>query len=133
MRIRLIWAIISIILEEIAIAVVVLMVLPDYDINIPVIVLVLIMVGWLVLSVLLFIVGNRALLRAPVNDPEAIIGKRGVAVEEINPQGLVKIQGELWGAQSAEKIAIGEEAIVTGYSGIKLTVTRLDTSADKDE
>ena len=102
MRIRLIWAIISIILEEIAIAVVALMVLPNYDINIPVIVLVLIMVGWLVLSVLLFIVGNRALLSAPVNDPEAIIGKRGVAVEEINPQGLVKIQGELWGAQSAE-------------------------------
>jgi len=133
MKIRLIWAIISIILEEIAIAVIALMVLPNYNVNVPVIVLVLIMIGWLVLSVLLFIVGNRALLREPVNDPEAIIGKRGVAVEEINPQGLVKIQGELWGAQSAEKIAVGEEVIVVGYTGIKLKVTRLDIPAGKTE
>ncbi|HAS05216.1 MAG TPA: hypothetical protein DCR71_05655 [Dehalococcoidia bacterium] len=133
MKVRLIWAIISVILEEIAIAVIALMVLPNYGVSVPVIVLVLIMIGWLGLSVLLFIASSRALQREPVNDPEAIIGKRGVAVEEINPQGLVKIQGELWGAHSAEKIAVGEEVIVIGYTGIKLKVTRFDTPAEKNE
>ncbi len=133
MKIRLIWAIVSVIIEESAIAVIVLMLLPQFDINVPVVVLVLIMLGWLILSVLLFIAGNRALQRKPVNDPDAIVGKKGIAIEEINPQGLVKINGELWGAESAENIAIGEEVIVTGYSGIKLKVERCDVTGDKIE
>ena len=125
MKFRFIWAIVSVVIEEITILVIALLVLPRFDINVPVIVLVLIMVGWLVLSALLFIAGNRALQRKPVNEPEAIIGKKGIAVEELNPKGLVKIGGELWGVESAEKIAIGEEVIVTGYSGIKLKVARI--------
>ncbi|MDD4923621.1 MAG: NfeD family protein [Dehalococcoidales bacterium] len=133
MKFRLVWAIVSVVFEEIAILVIALLVLPRFDINIPVIVLVLIMVGWLALSSFLFIAGNRALQRKPVNEPEAIIGKKGVAVEGLSPSGLVKINGELWGAESAENIAIGEEVIVTGYSGIKLTVTRYDVPGDKIE
>ncbi|MFA5629771.1 MAG: NfeD family protein [Dehalococcoidales bacterium] len=127
MKMRLIWAIISIFAEEAAILAVCLLVLPRYNINIHIAVVVLIMVAWLVLSVLLYQAGSRALLKHPVNDPEAIIGKQGVVVQEINPQGLVKIQGELWGANSEEKIDVGEKITVIDCTGIKLTVIRSDS------
>ena len=133
MKFRLIWAIVSLVIEEIAILVIALLVLPRFDINLPVVVLVLIMVGWLALSALLYAVGVRALDRKPVDDMNCIIGKKGIAVEEINPHGLVKIGGELWGAESTENIAVGEEVIVTGYSGIKLTVERCGVTGDKNE
>jgi membrane protein implicated in regulation of membrane protease activity len=133
MKFRLIWAIISVIVEEIAIVVIALMVLPLFDIHIPVTALVLIMVGWLLFSALLFIPGNNALLRKPVYDKRCIIGQKGVVAKELNPKGLVKIDGELWGAESAENIATGEEVIVTGYSGIKLKVARYTVPSDKIE
>ena len=133
MRFRVIWAIVSVIVEEIAILVIALLILPLFDVQIPVTALVLIMVGWLLFSALLFIPGNRALLRKPVFDMKCIVGQKGVAVEELHPKGLVKINGELWVAESAEKIAIGEEVIVTGYKGIKLSVERCQFSGDKPE
>jgi membrane protein implicated in regulation of membrane protease activity len=133
MRFRVIWAIVSVIVEEIAILVIALLILPLFDVQIPVTALVLIMVGWLLFSALLFIPGNRALLRKPVYDMKCIVGQKGVAVEGLNPKGLVKINGELWGAESKETIAIGEEVIVTGYSGIRLTVVRFVVPDAKTE
>ncbi len=127
-----IWAIVSVIVEEIAILVVALLVLPLFDIKVPVIALVLIMIGWLLFSALLFIPGNRALLRKPVYDMRCIIGQKGVAVEELHPKGLVKIGGELWGAESDENIAAGEEITVTGFKGIKLKVERCDNPVRGD-
>jgi membrane protein implicated in regulation of membrane protease activity len=133
MRFRVIWAIVSVIVEEIAILVIALLVLPLFDIHLPVTALVLIMFGWLLLSAFLFITGNRALLRKPVCDMDCIICQKGVVVEELHPRGLVKIGGELWGAESAENIAAGEEVIVTGYKGIKLTVVRSSLPGNKTE
>jgi membrane protein implicated in regulation of membrane protease activity len=131
MKFRLVWAIISVIVEEIAIMVVALLVFPQFDIKVSTLVLVLIMFGWLVFSALLYVVGVRALDRKPVDDMNSIIGKRGVVIEELNPKGLVKVNGELWGAESAENIAAGEEVIITGYSGIRLKAARYIAPSDK--
>ena len=133
MRFRVIWAIVSVILEEIAILVVALLILPSFDIHVPVTALVLVMVGWLLFSALLFIPGNKALLKKPVYDMRCIIGQKGVVVEELHPKGMVKIGGELWGAESSENIDTGEEIIVTGYTGIKLMVARCKSGDTKTE
>jgi membrane protein implicated in regulation of membrane protease activity len=122
MKFRLIWAIISVILEEIAIVVIALLVLPQFEIKISTVVLILIMVGWFIMSAFLYVAGVDALNRKPFDGPETIIGKKGIVVKALNPKGLVKINGELWGAESAENIEIGEEVVITGRSGIKLVV-----------
>jgi membrane protein implicated in regulation of membrane protease activity len=127
MKFRLIWAIISIILEEAAIVIIALIVLPEFDIEISVTPLVLIMIAWLVMSVLLYLIGIRALDKKLIDGPEAIVGKRGTVVRALNPKGLVKINGELWGAESKDNIDVGEEIIVTHHSGIKLIVERCNT------
>jgi len=108
--------------------VVALLVLPRFDIKIPAVALVLIMVGWFVMSAFLYVVGIRALDRKPIDGPDSIIGKKGIVVQALNPKGQVKINGELWGAESDENIDTGEEIIVTGHSGIKLMVGRCDSS-----
>jgi membrane protein implicated in regulation of membrane protease activity len=133
MKFRLVWAIISVVVEEIAIVVVALLVFPRFDIQVSVPVLILVMIGWFLFSALLYKVGVRALDRKPVDDMNSIIGKKGIVTKELNPKGLVKINGELWGAESAENIAAGEEVIITGYSGIKLKVAPYAAPSDKIE
>ncbi len=126
MKFRLIWAIISIIIEEIAIIVIALTILPKFDIKIPPAIIVLLMAAWLIMSVLLYRVGSRALDKKPSGGLDAIIGKKGIVVRELNPKGQIKISGELWSAESEDYIGNDEEIIVTGYTGIKLTVKRFD-------
>jgi membrane-bound ClpP family serine protease len=133
MKFRLVWAIISVVVEEIAIVVIALLVFPRFDIKVSAPVLILIMIGWFLFSALLYKVGVRALDRKPVDDMNSIIGRKGVVIEELNPKGLVKINGELWGAESSEYIATGEEVIVTSYAGIKLKVVRYGIPFDKIE
>ena len=111
--------------------VIALLIFPKFDISVSTPVLILIMLGWFLFSAALYKVGVRALDRKPVDDMNSIIGKRGVVVKELHPKGLVKVGGELWGAESAENIAAGEEVIITGYSGIKLKAARYAAPSDK--
>jgi membrane protein implicated in regulation of membrane protease activity len=129
MKFRLIWAIASVIIEEAAIALIALLVLPQWDIKIPATILAVIMAAWLAMSIFLYITGTRALDRKPVEGPEAIIGNKGRVVKQLTPGGLVKINGELWGAEATDgNIDIGEEVIVISHSGIKLIVERYNAA-----
>ena len=133
MKFRLIWAIVSIILEETAIILIALLVFPEFDIELPVFILVIVMTVWLLMSVFFYIMGSRALNKKLTDGPEAIIGKKGIVVRDLNPKGLVKINGELWGAESQDYITIDEEIIVTGHTGIKLTVARCNADVSGDD
>lgn len=59
----------------------------------------------------------------------AMIGKKGIVIKEINPleeTGQVKVAGELWSAITLdkEKIAINEMIKVINVKGVKLVVTK---------
>jgi len=122
MRARLILAIISTLLEEIAIAVIVLLGLPRLGIHIPIPGLIVVMVLWLAYSVVTYRAGSRALMRKPViNIP--VIGSKGKVVSPLAPEGMVRIKGELWVAKSAgRKIDVGGEVIVVEQDGLRLVV-----------
>ncbi|MDD4873527.1 MAG: NfeD family protein [Dehalococcoidales bacterium] len=133
MKLRLIWAIVSIILEEMLIVLIALFVLPGWNINIPVLLIIAIMIAWLAMSVFLYVAGFRALDRKLIDGPEAILGKKGKVIKELDPRGLVKINGELWSAESKDgNLDVGEEVIVTSHEGIKLVVKRLNTYISVD-
>jgi len=122
MRARLILAIISTLLEEIAIAVIVLLGLPRLGIHMPIPGLIVVMVLWLAYSVVTYRAGSRALERKPViNIP--VIGSKGKVVSPLAPEGMVRIKGELWVAKSAgRKIDVGGEVIVVEQDGLRLVV-----------
>ena len=125
MRTRLIWAIVSTALEEAAIAAVVLWGLPQIDINIPLWALIVMMVAWAAFAVFTFQKGTQALKKKPVVGLSDMVGSRGKVVNRLDPQGMVRIKGELWEAISVGgRINTGKEVTVVGQDGLKLIVRR---------
>lgn len=69
--------------------------------------------------------------RSPANHPLA--GSRGVVVKTLSPEGYIRIQGELWRAETAEQetsIPPGETVTVEGIKGLTLLVR--PSSGDTD-
>jgi len=55
----------------------------------------------------------------------SMIGSKAMVVSKIDPEGMVKVKGELWKAQSTgERIDVGEEVTVVGQKRLKLIVRR---------
>jgi membrane-bound ClpP family serine protease len=122
---RLIIAIVTTALEEAAIAVIVLWGLPKLGVNLPLAVLVIIMLAWLGFAVFTYRMGSRALRKKPESGLSDMLGMRGEVVKRLDPEGMVRIKGELWKAKSAgRKIEAGEEVTVVGQEGLKLIVER---------
>lgn len=124
---RLILAVITTTLEEVAIYAIWRWVLPEFNIKLPVSVLIGMMVGWGIFSVSLFILTTRILKRqVPVGLP-SMVGTRGRVASRLSPEGMVRINSELWAAKSNEgNLAVGDEVEVIGEDGLKLLVHKID-------
>ena len=124
-RARLALAVISTPCEEVAIYAIWRWLLPEFGINLPVQVVIGVMVAWLVFSIWLFAFTTWTLgKQVPVGLP-SMVGTRGRVTSKLSPEGMVRIKSELWGATSAEgDIDAGEEVVVVGEDGLKLSVRR---------
>ncbi len=120
-------AIISTPCEEVAIYAIWRWLLPQFGINLPVPVVIGVMVAWLAFSIWLFAFTTWTLgKQVPVGLP-SMVGTKGKVAERISPEGMVRIKSELWGATSTEgSIDVGEEVIVVGEDGLKLSVRRVE-------
>ncbi len=129
---RLILAIISTIFEEAALVVIWLWGLPQLGIRLSLAVLVAVTLAWGAFSVAIYRAGSRALKRKAMVGLPDMIGSRGKVASSLEPEGLVKIKSELWGARSAEgKIDKGEVVTVVGQDGLMLTVRRASAASSK--
>ncbi len=125
MKGRLIIAIVSTTLEEVALALGVLLGLPKLGIHIPLWVLIIVMMAWAAYTITTYRMGSRALRRKPVHGLTAMLGSEGKIVSPLVPEGLVRIKGELWKAKSASgSMDTGEKVIVVGQDGLELTVRK---------
>ena len=125
MKGRLIIAIVSTTLEEAALVVGVLWGLPRFDIHIPLWVLIIVMVAWGAYTITTYRMGSRALRRKPIVGLLNMVSSKGEVVSSLVPEGMVRIKGELWRAESASgRLDTGEKVIVVGQDGLKLTVRR---------
>jgi membrane-bound serine protease (ClpP class) len=126
-NIRLIWAIITNILEEAAIAAIVLWGLPRLGVNLPLWSMIVLMLAWLAFSTFTYHKGSYALMLKPVAGLTSMTGGRGKAVNALALDGMVRIRGELWNARSVSgRVEIGEEVEVVGQGGLKLLVRKLE-------
>jgi membrane-bound ClpP family serine protease len=127
---RLVIAAVSMALEQVAIWAIWRWLLPQFDIHLHVGVLVGVMVAWGVFGTWLFIFVTRALKKQSTVGLPSMVGSTGRATENLSPEGMVKIRGELWSAVSEEgDISAGENIVVTGENGLKLLVRKADSSA----
>ena len=64
-------------------------------------------------------------LKKPVTGIEGMIGITGVSVETLNPNGMVRVKGELWNAESIDGMIGREEKIVVEtVNGLELFVKK---------
>jgi len=118
-------AILGTLLEEAALAAVVLWGLPLLGIHLPLAGLIALMAVLLAFAVITYRLGSRALGRKPVVGLSDMVGSQGKAVSRLDPEGLVRIKGELWESKSdGRRINAGEEVTVVGQEGLKLIVRR---------
>ncbi|MDQ6708763.1 MAG: nodulation protein NfeD [Acidobacteriota bacterium] len=64
----------------------------------------------------------RARANKVVTGREGMIGKIGLAVEDIAPEGRISVGGEYWNAVSSTPMKAGARALVTGVDQLRLTV-----------
>ena len=128
MTARLIFAIISTLLEEAAIVIIVLWGLPKIEVHIPMAGLITLMVAWATYSVISFQIVSRSLRKIHVARLPDMVGSKGKVVSSLAPEGLVMNSGELWVAKSlSSEMQPGEEAIVVAQDGLKLVVGESST------
>lgn len=53
---------------------------------------------------------------------ETLVGRTAVAATALAPAGQVKIDGELWAAQSDEPVESGRDVVVSSVDGLMLRV-----------
>jgi membrane-bound serine protease (ClpP class) len=69
--------------------------------------------------------GLRAQRQKVIVSPLPPVGVTGVALTDLNPQGVVQVQHETWSATAvAEPINTGEKVEVVGHNGLYLQVRR---------
>ena len=52
-----------------------------------------------------------------------MLGKTGVVLRDIDPQGKIKYTTEIWNAMAhGKKIVEGEQVVICGFSGMSLVV-----------
>lgn len=125
---RLIIAIVTTSLEEVVVWVIWQFVLPEYGIFLPSGAVIAVMVVWAVFCISLFMFTTGILKKQPVSGLQSMVGSKGKAVSPLVPEGMVKIDGELWRAKSAEgKINKGDYIEVVGEDKLKLVVRKTGT------
>lgn len=83
-----------------------------------------------VLLALFFAFGMGAVIRARKKKPgtgrEEMLGLKGKVIRTLEPEGMIRIRGELWRAKSknGERIPAGEEVEVVGVEGLTLIVVK---------
>jgi membrane-bound ClpP family serine protease len=125
MTTRLIIAIVTTLIEEAALVAVVLWGLPQLGVNLHVGVLIALMAALAAYAVITYRMGSRALKKKPVVGLSDMIGARGKTVSDLDPEGTVRIKGELWDSKAeGRKINAGVKVVVVGQEGLKLVVRR---------
>ncbi|WP_457751380.1 NfeD family protein [Thermococcus sp.] len=112
--------------DEIIVGLFLLVVLPAAGIDIPLPMTAAIILALLIKDFLIAPFVLRGGLSArPKTGPESLIGKEALVIEELSPEGVVKVEGEMWKAEclngNAER---GESVTIVGLKGAKLLVER---------
>ncbi|MFZ0452564.1 MAG: nodulation protein NfeD [Ignavibacteriaceae bacterium] len=70
--------------------------------------------------------GIKAQRKKPSTGEEGIVGEFGKAISDLNPNGLVRVHGEIWDAETSDaKIETGSRIVVEQVNKLKLKVKKV--------
>jgi membrane-bound ClpP family serine protease len=82
----------------------------------------------LVLGISLFLYFKifKAMRQQVKTGREAMIGKKALVVEDIDPEGKIQYAGEIWDASARENCILkGEQVKINGFRGLVLQVEKI--------
>ncbi|WP_209477382.1 NfeD family protein [Thermococcus stetteri] len=115
--------------DELVVGVFLLLILPSLGIKVPLAVTVPLL-AFLIIKDLLVApyVLKGGLERRPLTGPEALMGLEVVVVEDLAPEGIVRVGNELWrGVCINGKAKRGEKVRVVGFRGNLLLLERQES------
>jgi membrane-bound serine protease (ClpP class) len=72
--------------------------------------------------------GVRAQKRKPTTGKEGLVGETGIAITDLNPDGQVKLHGEIWNATAIQpEIKRDTKVIVQQVENLRIKVRKSDT------
>ncbi len=80
------------------------------------------------ITVFLMSIAIRARHNKVVTGMQGLIGALGQARTDIDPEGKVFVQGELWNAHAPSRVGMGEPVVVRKVEGLELEVEKAATS-----
>jgi len=120
-----IYSVISTLIETIAIIALLIWILPVFGINFQCWLTATIVILFLIYSYIMYRIGHQTVVKTPINTPDKIVGKSAIVDKDLNPEGYIKVNGELWKAISIDgPVSIGERVTVIKLDGMVLTVTK---------
>jgi membrane-bound serine protease (ClpP class) len=60
--------------------------------------------------------------RKSITGIDSLVGQAGRAVTPLDPDGQVRVRGQLWTAHATERVEVGDDVTVTAVDGLKLEV-----------
>jgi membrane-bound serine protease (ClpP class) len=117
-----IYAIIGTVFEESLVFIVLYWILPVVGIVLPWWLIAVILLASIGFSCFTYYLGRSALKKKIITGTEAIIGRTGRVISDINPEGYIRVRGEVWKATADEKLNIDDEVTVLSVKGFMLTV-----------
>jgi membrane-bound serine protease (ClpP class) len=77
------------------------------------------------ITVFLMSIALRARRNKVVTGTQGMIGSIGEARSDIDPEGKVFVQGELWNAHAPSRVQMGEQVVVRKVEGLELQVEKV--------
>jgi len=77
------------------------------------------------ITVFLMSIALRARRNKVVTGKQGMIGSLGEARTDIDPEGKVFVQGELWNAHAPSRVRMGEQVVVRKVEGLELEVEKV--------
>ncbi len=106
-----------------AAALVLILILHVLGVGVPLLPLTFLLVALILLDAVTVPLFLGDLRRKPSTGKESLIGEVGKVVLPLNPEGYVKVRGELWRAVSPTNLNVGDKVVVVDVRGSKLVVS----------
>ena len=74
-------------------------------------------------SALLYYLIFKAMMMKPRVGLEAMLGKTGVVIKDVAPEGKIRYATEIWNAMAdGKRFSVGEEVVIHGFWGMNVLV-----------
>lgn len=115
-------AILAVLADEMMFTLLFFGILPAFGVHLPIIIYISIMAVLVTKDIIVIKLIWNVVVGPPLMGKEALIGKMGVAFADMDTYGFIRIDNELWKAETAVPLKKGEEVEVVEMDGLFLVV-----------